>query len=153
MKEELESGYPKFYLYRRIVQAKLYMDSHFSEKIELNNIAGEAYFSKFHFIRLFRKAFAKTPHQYLISVRLEKARLLLAKGMQVSDVCLAVGFESVGTFTTLFKRIEKITPLVYQKRQMNRKAEIGKAPLKFIPYCFAEQKGWIKKSNFEEVPF
>jgi len=66
--------YPKVYLYRRIVQAKLFIDRHFAEKIDLTNIAEEATFSKFHFIRLFKKVYGKPPHQYLISVRVEKAK-------------------------------------------------------------------------------
>ena len=67
-----EQEYPKVYLYRRIVQAKLFMDEHFHEKIKLNAVAGEAYFSNFHFIRLFKLAYDKTPHQYLTWLRVLK---------------------------------------------------------------------------------
>ena len=66
--------YPKIYLYRRIVQAKLFIDKFYSEKIDLDNISDEAYFSKFHFIRLFKSIYGKTPHQYLTTVRIEKAQ-------------------------------------------------------------------------------
>lgn len=57
--------YPKMYLYKRIVQAKLYIDNHYANNIDLNDISDEAYFSKFHFIRLFKSIYGKTPHQYL----------------------------------------------------------------------------------------
>ncbi len=76
--------YPKIYLYRRIVQAKLYIDKHFDEEIDLDNIADEAYFSKFHFIKLFKSIYQKTPHQYLMIVRLEKAKTLLKEGVIAS---------------------------------------------------------------------
>src|SRR5262245_747431 len=105
MRKNSLGEYPKVYLYRRIVQAKLFIDQHFSEKINLNNIAGEAYFSNFHFIRLFKQAYNKTPHQYLTSVRIEHAKQLLkSKHLSITDVCFEVGFESIGSFTSLFKR-------------------------------------------------
>lgn len=137
-----EITHPKVYLYRRIVQAKLYMDVHFAECIDLDNIADEAYFSKFHFIRLFKMAYGKTPHQYLTTVRIEKAKQLLEAEIPVSEVCLAVGFDSLSTFSGLFKRIVKISPSTYQRvrRQVHREMEA--APLKFVPHCFADAYGW-----------
>lgn len=143
--------YPKVYLYRRIVQAKLYVDGNFSEKIDLENIADEAFFSKFHFIRLFKKAYGKTPHQYLTYVRIEKAQQLLQTDASIAEVCNEVGFDSISSFTGLFKRTTGLTPSVYQERQLKKQADLMQKPLKFIPNCFAEKKGWTKKSNFEEV--
>ena len=72
-------SYPKVYLYRRIVQAKLFIDSHYQESLDLEAIADEAFFSKFHFIRLFKDSYGKTPYQYLTYVRIEKAKGLLKK--------------------------------------------------------------------------
>jgi AraC-like DNA-binding protein len=134
--------YPKVYLYRRIVYAKLFIDNHFDEKIDLDNIADEAFFSKFHFIRLFASIYKKTPYQYLSYVRIEKAKQLLTTSMTVANVCYAVGFESVSSFTGLFKRMTGETPAAYRTAQHKRKKEIAVAPLKFIPNCFAEMKGW-----------
>ena len=147
----MEETYPKIYLYKRIVQAKLFMDTHFAEKIDLNNIADEAYFSKFHFIRLFKKIYNKTPHQYLTEVRIGKAKELLKNRKLVADVCFMVGFDSISSFTGLFKHYTDLTPSLYQQQLKQRQAQMTKAPLQFIPSCFAEQKGWVRKSNFEEV--
>lgn len=141
---------PKAYLYRRIVLAKLFIDQHFSEPIDLSAIANEAYFSKFHFIRLFKKAYDKTPHQYLTWVRIEQAKLLLQSKINIADACFSVGFEEVSSFTHLFKRITKLTPSVYQQQQLQRQIEISSDPLKFIPGCFAEKKGWKKSRNFQQ---
>ena len=134
--------YPKIYLYKRIVQAKLFMDEHYAEKIDLGNISDEAYFSKFHFIRLFKSIYGKTPHQYLIGVRVEKAKLFLQKGATVSDTCFAVGFESLPSFTGLFRRVTSLSPSAYQQQYLKRQEQIKNTPLQFIPNCFAEQKGW-----------
>jgi AraC-like DNA-binding protein len=79
-----DEDYPKVYLYKRIVQAKLYIDAHFAAPLDLDNISDEATFSKFHFIRIFRKVYNKTPHQYLISVRIENAMQLLKLNRSVS---------------------------------------------------------------------
>ena len=130
--------FPKIYLYRRIVQAKLFMDEHFADDIHLESIAGEAFFSKFHFIRLFKMAYGKTPHQYLTYIRIEKAKLLLQENQSIADVCFSVGFNSISSFTGLFKSITKETPSSYQQHQLKRKLEIKKTPLKFVPNCFVE---------------
>jgi AraC-like DNA-binding protein len=143
--------YPKVYLYRRIVQAKLFIDNNYADNINLNNIADEANFSKFHFIRLFKKVYDKTPHQYLIKMRIEKAMQLLRADIPVSDTCYAVGFESLSSFSGLFKRIVGITPSSYLQQQQELKALMLNAPLKFIPGCHAQKNGWMKKSNFQEV--
>src|SRR5882762_7869665 len=103
--------YPKAYLYRRIVQAKLFIDAHFREKINLDEIAEEASFSRFHFIRLFRLAYGNTPHQYLMSKRMHEAEKLMEDpGLKIRDICFEIGFESVGTFTTLFTKVYGKSP-------------------------------------------
>lgn len=144
----LDDSYPKVYLYRRIVLSKLFIDEHFDEAIDVKCIAERAFFSKFHFIRLFRKVYGKTPHEYLSSVRLERAKQLLAKNLSVTEVCFMVGFQSVGSFAALFKRQVGKTPGFYQFREHGRQEETLRLPLKFIPGCFADTIGPAKKSNF-----
>jgi AraC-like DNA-binding protein len=137
--------YQKVYLYRRIVQAKLFIDNNYAANIDVDNIADEAYFSKFHFIRLFKKIYGKTPHQYLTSVRIENAKQLLKTNKPVSEVCYSVGFESLSSFSILFKRLAGQTPSAFLKKQQQLKIQISKAPLQFIPGCFAYQNGWSKE--------
>jgi AraC-like DNA-binding protein len=133
--ENSSDNYPKVYLYKRIVQAKLFIDDHYSDNIDLNNIADEAYFSKFHFIKLFKTIYGKTPHQYLIYVRVEKAMELLRNDYSVSDVCTNVGFESLTSFSGLFKRIVGITPSAYFLQQKKLRALMLSSSLNFIPGC------------------
>ena len=130
---------PKLDLYRRIVQAKLFIDSNYSERIDAGEIADEACYSKFHFIRTFKSIYGRTPHQYLTHVRIERAKELLGQEVSVTEACFAVGFDSLGSFTSLFKRRAGVTPSEYQRQQLERKAEISKEPLRFIPGCFAMQ--------------
>lgn len=143
-----ECKYPKVYLYSRLVKAKLFIDKTYQENIDLDNIAGEAFFSKFHFIRLFKSIYAKTPHHYLTQVRIDNARKFLKLNYSVSDTCFMVGFDSITSCAGLFKKEEGKTPSEYQKQNRIRQAKIKTMPLHFIPNCFAEQKGWTKNSNF-----
>ena len=134
------------YLYQRIVQAKLFIDAHYHEQIDLDNIADEACFSKFHFLRLFKKIYGRSPHQYLTKVRLEQAKKLLGNGCSVNDTCFSVGFDSHSSFSGLFKRYSSLSPSAYQKQCFKKLELIRKSPLKFIPNCFAEQNGWKEKA-------
>lgn len=139
--------YPKIYLYKRIVQAKLFIDRYYAEKIDIDNIADEAFFSRFHFIRLFKKIYGKTPHQYLIKVRIDSAMQHLRTGESVSATCFSVGFESLGSFSRLFKSIVGVTPSEYLIRQQQLKALMMNVPLKFIPGCHS-LAAVEEKSNF-----
>jgi AraC-like DNA-binding protein len=86
-----------------------------------------------------------------MKLRIEKAKELLQNETSVLDVCIAVGFESVTSFTALFRRYTATTPADYQQRYKKRKELIRAAPLQFIPNCFARQNGWTEKSNFQEL--
>lgn len=143
-------SYPKQYLYRQIVRAKLYIDANFSTAIDLNAIADEACFSKFHFVRLFKHIYGQTPHQFLTYVRVEKAKDYLAKGETVAKTCFSVGFDSISSFTGLFKRRVGVTPAVFQLRMQKLKDEMQTKPITFIPNCFAEKNGWKEIATFEK---
>jgi AraC-like DNA-binding protein len=112
-----KSLYPHDDLTKQIVGAKLYMDKHFSDDINLDKIAGKALVSKFHFIRLFKKYYGRTPNQYLQEVRIEKAKLLLRQGRSIDEVCTAIGFTSKTSFISLFKKMTGKTPLTYQTKK------------------------------------
>ena len=92
-------------IYKRLCRAREFMHAHRDAPVTLADAARAACLSPYHFHRLFRKTFRETPHQYLVRERLERARYLLAHAeMPVTEVCLACGFESLGSFSTLFRR-------------------------------------------------
>lgn len=101
---------------RQVMRAKRFIDNYFSENIDLRTIASEASLSRFHFIRVFKRLYGRTPYQYLISVRIGQAKRLLRTNRSVKDVCFAVGFESASSFTGLFKKATGYTPSDYQYR-------------------------------------
>jgi AraC-like DNA-binding protein len=76
---------------------------------------------------------------------------LLRANKQVSTACFSVGFESLSSFSGLFKRLVGISPSNYLLQQQVIKAQLIQAPLGFVPGCYAENNGWLPKSNFEEI--
>lgn len=136
--------YEKIYLYKRIVRAKLFIDDHYSDNINLDSISDQAHFSKFHFIRLFKSIYGQTPKNYLIKTRMDNAKILLAKGHSVLETSIMVGFDSPTSFAGMFKKIVGQTPSVFQEEQDNKRDAMQSNPLLFIPNCFAETHGWTK---------
>jgi AraC-like DNA-binding protein len=102
--------YPREDLVERIIGAKQFIDRHYTDNLDLDVICKKACVSKYHFIRLFKNIYGCTPHQYLIEVRIKKAKELIRSGMTVRGACFAVGYDSVTSFSTLFKRMTGSAP-------------------------------------------
>lgn len=137
-------SHPKIYLYRRIVAAKRYIDEHYTERIQVRDMAREACFSKYHFLRLFKKAYGQTPHAYLTSLRIKRAKTLLLEEESITQVCFALGFESIPSFTHLFKRHTGYTPQQFLQLSRKRQQVSIQEPRTFVPHCFAHRFTWNK---------
>jgi len=115
------------------------IDSRYNNRLGIAALSDEAHLSRFHFIRTFRRILYETPHQYIIRKRIEKARELLAlSGLSITDICFEVGFESLGSFSTLFRRIVGWSPSTYRARCLEQRLH----PRKFIPACCWEKFGF-----------
>jgi AraC-like DNA-binding protein len=125
-------------IYLQIVNAKLFIDENYHESIDLEQISKKAFISKYHFHRLFHRIYQKTPHEYITRKRMDKAKELLAKNKPVTDVCNEVGFESIGSFSILFKKEIGFAPQVYRNMAYKKKMEQLAQPKKAIPHCFIE---------------
>ncbi|TGL63313.1 helix-turn-helix transcriptional regulator [Leptospira sarikeiensis] len=108
--------YPKEEILARVIHSKQFIDKQFHTKLDLDIIVGKSFLSKFYFIRLFKSFYGRTPHQYLIGVRLENAKRLLREGVSVSEVCEQVGFESPSSFTGLFRKYTGLSPSQFQTK-------------------------------------
>lgn len=126
-------------IYQRIVAAKVYIDDNYHEPIDLDEISQKAFLSKFHFHRIFRQVYRRTPHQYITQKRLEKAKDLLSENKAVTEVCNEVGFESIGSFSILFKKEIGFAPQYYRNMAYKKKMEQLAQPKKAIPHCFIEK--------------
>ncbi|HET9111659.1 MAG TPA: helix-turn-helix transcriptional regulator [Ktedonobacterales bacterium] len=103
-------------IYRRLYYARDYAVALLHEPLTLDELARVAVMSPTHFLRVFRQAFGQTPHQFLTERRIERAKdLLRMTNRPVTDICLAVGFESLGSFSALFRRRVGVSPAAYRR--------------------------------------
>jgi len=125
---------------RRMLRARDAMDRQFAEPLDIPALARVAHVSEAHFIRTFKATFGETPHRYLQRRRVERAMYLLRTGdRSVTDVCMEVGFSSLGTFSRTFRDIVGETPSQFRER----------GPLPGVPTCFV--KAWTRPSSFREA--
>src|SRR5262245_64189443 len=104
-------------VFRRLCRARDFLRAHHAEALRLETAARQAGLSRFHFLRLFRETFGETPHAFLTRVRLDQAKRLLEHDhASVTDVCLEVGFQSLGSFSSLFARRVGCPPSEWRRR-------------------------------------
>ena len=125
---------------RRLLRARDVMDRSYAEPLDVPTLARIACVSEAHFIRTFRATFGETPNRYLQRRRVERAMYLLrSTEVSVTDVCMQVGFSSLGTFSRVFRDIVGEPPSAYRRR----------GPLPPVPSCFA--MAWLRPSSFGEA--
>jgi AraC-like DNA-binding protein len=100
---------------RHLLRAKDLIDARYRDPLDVTTLARAAHLSRAHFSREFRRAFGETPHQYLMSRRMERAAALLrTTDRTVAEICMTVGLQSVGSFTTAFGRTFGSSPTAYR---------------------------------------
>src|SRR5512133_2231417 len=130
---------------RHLLRAKDVVDARFREPLDVPALARAAYLSPAHFSREFRRVFGETPHQYLLTRRLERAAALLRNtDRSVADICFMVGLRSVGSFTTSFTRTFGKSPTAYRASFPPASALVR------IPWCVARAYGRPQRSTFGE---
>jgi AraC-like DNA-binding protein len=129
---------------RHLLRAKDVVDARFRDQLDVPTLARAAYLSPAHFSREFRRAFGETPHQYLLTRRLERAAALLRNtDRSVAAICFDVGLRSVGSFTTSFRRVYGMSPTAYRAKH---------PPLERvrIPTCVLQAYARPHSSSFRE---
>lgn len=126
---------------RRLLRARDAMDRDYAAPLDVPTLAAIAHTSEAHFIRTFKATFGETPHRYLQRRRIERAMYLLrTTGASVTDICMQVGFSSLGTFGRTFAEIVGESPTQFRAR-----GPIADA----APTCFV--KAWTRPSSFGEA--
>jgi AraC-like DNA-binding protein len=130
---------------RHLLRAKDLADARYFEPLEVDDLARAAGLSKAHFSREFRRAFGEAPHAYLLTRRLERAAALLrTTDRSVVDICLSVGLQSVGSFTTSFGRSFGSSPTAY------RAAHPSAAQQALVPGCIVRAYARPQNRTFRE---
>ena len=125
---------------RWLLRARDAIDRSYAEPLDVRALAQVAQLSEAHFIRSFRAAFGETPHRYLQRRRVERAMFLLRESdRSITEICLEVGFVSLGSFSRTFSEIVGEPPSAYRRR-----AEPTAAPS-----CFTMT--WMRPSSFGEA--
>ena len=123
-----------------MLRARDAMDRTYAQPLDIPSLARIALVSEAHFIGTFRDTFGETPHRYLQRRRVERSMFLLREtDRSVTDICLDVGFTSLGTFSRTFREIVGQSPTAYRER----------ADLKAVPTCFT--MAWTRPSSFGEA--
>jgi AraC-like DNA-binding protein len=126
---------------RRLLRARDAMDRTYAQPLDIPELARIACVSEAHFIRTFRSTFGETPHRYLQRRRVERSMFMLREtSRSVTDICLEVGFNSLGTFTRTFRDIVGVSPTDYRQRAERKPT---------VPTCFT--MSWTRPSSFGEV--
>jgi AraC-like DNA-binding protein len=100
----------------RLCRARDYLGDRFNRRTSLEEAARQAYLSPFYFSRLFAEAFGETLHEFVTRLRIERAkRLLLANHASVTEICLDVGYESLGSFSTRFRTLTGLSPAAFRR--------------------------------------
>lgn len=116
----------------RLRRVRDLMDRDYAEPLDVPRLAGEAHMSPGHFQRSFKEAFGETPYSHLMTRRIERAQALLRLGeLSVTEVCVAVGCTSLGSFSARFTELVGESPSTYRARSHDALAA--------IPACIAKQ--------------
>ena len=125
-----------------MLRARDAMDRAYAQPMDVAALARIAHVSQAHFTRTFRATFGETPHRYLQRRRVERSMFLLCESdRSVTDICLDVGFTSLGTFSRTFREIVGKAPVAYRRSS----APVGGA----VPTCFT--MAWTRPSSFGEA--
>ena len=130
---------------RHLLRAKDLADRHYAEPLGVSQLAAAAGLSQAHFSREFRNTFGETPHAYLLTRRLERAAALLrSTDYSVAEVCVSVGLQSLGSFTTCFTRTFGMSPTAY------RAAYPPAADFARVPACLVRAHARPQRRSFRE---
>ncbi|MBZ0291183.1 MAG: helix-turn-helix transcriptional regulator [Anaerolineae bacterium] len=101
--------------HKQVRLARLLLDRRYDTPITIEDLSREVALSPYYLIRTFRHAYKQTPHQYLVGQRIDRAKELLRNSdLSITEICVAVGYESLGSFSILFRKVAGLSPSAYR---------------------------------------
>lgn len=123
--------------HRSLAQAREFMRHVYNTPVSLPDVAAQANLSPYHFLRVYKRTYSETPHEFLTRLRIERAKTLLAGGNHnVTEACFEVGFSSLGSFSALFAHRVGIPPSEYRRYARSSISVPATVRSLFVPSCF-----------------
>ena len=134
--------------YIRLCRARDYLAAHYTRRLTLTEAASVACQSPWHFHRLFSSAFGETPHDFLTRRRIQDAQhRLILDNEPVTEICFSLGYESLGTFSTRFRKVVGHSPANYRRSVRSIFAVPAQWRVQIVPYCFVQFYGLEKSQD------
>jgi transcriptional regulator GlxA family with amidase domain len=139
--------------HRDLREAREFMRHAYGRPVSLPDVAAQANLSPYHFLRVYKRAYGETPHEFLTRLRIERAKRLLAKGSHnVTEACFEVGFSSLGSFSNLFAYRVGLPPSEYRRHARSMISVPSTIRSLFVPSCFFTMLyGAREERNFREA--
>ncbi len=126
------------YKFKRLNAGRDYITDNYQTPLSLSGIAKHSNMSPYHFLRVFKDTYGETPNEFLIRLRVEKAKkMLIMENLSVSEICEKVGYISLGSFSSLFLKQVGMAPTLYRRKLWALSTEQYRFPSQAIPACYA----------------
>jgi AraC-like DNA-binding protein len=132
-----------------VVRERMHDESH--SELRIDQLARLACLSEQHFVRVFRAAYGLTPGRYLGALRIAHAKRLLSHGVPVTEVCMSVGYTSLGTFSRRFALETSLSPRAFQRHMRAFGAVPKRLAALYVPACYLARWDEPQNVHFEEV--
>jgi AraC-like DNA-binding protein len=131
-------------VHKQVRLARLLLEQHYDAPITIDDLSREVAISPYYLIRAFKHIYKQTPHQYLVGQRIAKAKEHLRNSdLSITEICAEIGFESLGSFSTLFRNAVGVSPRAYRLNSQPYPKNPG-----YIPLCVCVRHGINDQPDF-----
>ncbi|MCF6262393.1 MAG: AraC family transcriptional regulator [Xanthomonadales bacterium] len=141
----------RHFQYKKICLGRDYLQEHFSDSFNLSKVAKYSCMSQYHFSRIFTNVFGESPNTFVARLRIEKAKnMLITEKFSIGEICERVGYTSVGSFSSLFKKQVGMSPTQYRRKLWGLSNESLAFPMQSIPLCYSQNLFGFKNHGMKK---
>jgi len=141
----------RHFQYKKICSGRDYLQEHFSDSFNLSEVAKYSCMSQYHFSRIFTNVFGESPNTFVARLRIEKAKnMLITEKFSIGEICERVGYTSIGSFSSLFKKQVGMSPTQYRRKLWGLSNESLSFPMQSIPLCYSQNLFGFKNHGMKK---
>ena len=141
----------RHFQYKKICLGRDYLQEHFSDSFSLTEVAKYSCMSQYHFSRVFTNVFGESPNTFVARLRIEKAKkMLITEKFSIGEICESVGYFSIGSFSSLFRKKVGMSPTQYRRKLWSLSSEPLSYPMQSIPLCYAQNLFGLKDHGMKK---